>query len=93
MLKDEFGGRWEVEIADSVQAAVDGADIISTQTTKKSPLVIAEWMKPGCFYAQVGSNEADESALKQADLLVVDEIEMIRRYKSIPHDLYEAGNP
>jgi ornithine cyclodeaminase/alanine dehydrogenase-like protein (mu-crystallin family) len=91
MLQAEFGDRWEIEIVDSIQSAVDGADIISTQTTAKSPLVKAEWVKPGCFFAQVGSNEAEEKVVKQANCVVVDEIEMVKRYDSIPHRLYLSG--
>jgi ornithine cyclodeaminase/alanine dehydrogenase-like protein (mu-crystallin family) len=91
MMQKDYGDRWEVEIVDSVEAAVSGADIISTQTTTKKPFVKAEWVKPGSFYAEVGANEAEEGVLSQADLIIVDEFEMIVRYESISHRMYKDG--
>ena len=91
MMKEDYGDRWEIEISDSIQEAVEGADIISTQTTTRTPLVKAEWIKPGCFFAEVGANEAGEDVLIQADTIIVDEIEMVLRYESIPHNALKNG--
>jgi len=91
-LKADFGERWTIEVVDSVQAAVEAADIISTATTAHAPFIKAEWIKPGCFYAHVGYNEAEPQAILDANVLVVDEIEMIKRYDSIAHDLLVRGD-
>jgi ornithine cyclodeaminase len=90
-LREEFSDRWEVIVADSVRYAVERADIISTQTTATDPMVAADWVKEGCFFAQLGKNEAEGQVLLQADQLVVDELEMVRRYQGIPYDLYHSG--
>ena len=91
-LQADFGDQWNIEVVDSAQAAVDGADIISTATTAHEPFVKTDWMKPGCFYAHVGFNEAEGKLLQDADVLVVDELEMIKRYDSIAHRLFCDGS-
>jgi len=90
-LQKDFSDRWEIVIADSLEDALSEADIISTQTTTTSPFIKAEWVREGTFFAQVGANEAEPEVHLQADYVVVDEIEMVKRYESVPHRLMVEG--
>jgi len=62
---------------DSAQAAVEGANIVVTITTSSSPVLLGEWLTPGMHISAAGSNalarrELDETAVRRADLIVVD---------------------
>ena len=45
----------EVEVKETAQEAVDGADIICTVTTAKEPVVKGEWVSPGAHINAVGA--------------------------------------
>jgi ornithine cyclodeaminase/alanine dehydrogenase-like protein (mu-crystallin family) len=64
-----------VEAASSAQAAVDGADLICTTTSAMEPVLLGEWLAPGCHLNAVGSStpnarELDTPALARARLYV-----------------------
>jgi alanine dehydrogenase len=61
----------------TAEQAVRDADVISTITTAKTPVVFGEWLKPGCHINAAGTNwsnkrELDESAVKRCDLICAD---------------------
>ncbi len=45
----------EIEVTETAQTAVDGADIICTVTTAKEPVVKGEWIAPGAHINAVGA--------------------------------------
>ncbi len=62
-------------IADDLQAAVAGADIISCSTMARAPLVLGEWLRPGQHLDLVGAygpgmREVDDAALVRSRLFV-----------------------
>lgn len=64
-----------VTIADSIEAAVRGADIISSATLAKEPLIRGEWLKPGAHVDLVGAftpdmREADDEAMRRGRIFV-----------------------
>ncbi len=84
-----------VEIAPSVQAAVQDADVIITATAAETPLVHAEWLKPGVHLIAVGSDrpykqELHSDVLQRADVIIVDKFEQCALTGEIHHAL-EAG--
>lgn len=79
-LQHDFSDRWEIEAAPSVQAAVEGADVVATVTTTRKPFVRAEWLAEGVFYSAIGSNEAENRAYAEADRLVADEWNAMQHY-------------
>ena len=81
-LAAEFDGRAHITVTASARQAVEGADVVVTMTTTREPFLRAEWFKPGSFYAQLGSNEADEATTFQADRLIVDDWEPIKHYQA-----------
>jgi ornithine cyclodeaminase len=64
-------------VAETVEQAVDGADVVVTCTASRAPLVRAEWLRPEAHVTALGSDGADKQeldtqVLARADLLVVD---------------------
>ncbi|MCA1952588.1 MAG: ornithine cyclodeaminase family protein [Hyphomicrobiales bacterium] len=62
-----------VEVADDLEAAVRQADIVSTATLAKTPLVRGAWLKPGCHLDLVGAftpemRESDDDCVRRARL-------------------------
>jgi alanine dehydrogenase len=60
-IKQELESKLEVtiEVANSAEEAVRGADIIVTATTAKQPILSAQWLKPGAHINAVGSHRPD----------------------------------
>jgi ornithine cyclodeaminase/alanine dehydrogenase-like protein (mu-crystallin family) len=52
-----------VEAVPSAQAAVDGADVICTTTSASEPVLLGEWLAPGCHLNAVGSSTANAREL------------------------------
>lgn len=82
-------------VADTVEAAVDGADLIVTVTASRSPLLRAEWISPGALVIAVGSDgpnkqELDVDVLAKADRIVADSLPQCARLGEIHHAI-EAG--
>jgi alanine dehydrogenase len=64
-----------IEVADDLESAVREADIISTATLSKAPLVLGAWLKPGAHLDCVGAftpamRETDDAAVTRARLFV-----------------------
>lgn len=62
-----------------MRAAMDGADILVTATSDQSPLLKADWMKPGAFYSHVGGWEDEYEVAQQCDKIVCDD------WKTVTH--------
>lgn len=61
--------------APALEAAVSSADIISCATLSEAPLVLGEWLRPGCHLDLVGAftptmRETDDEALRRASVFV-----------------------
>ncbi len=79
--RHEFAARessrypFDVIAVDSVQEAVDGADIVCTTTSSKEPILRGEWITSGAHINAVGSSvpyarELDTAAVVKARLFV-----------------------
>ncbi|HZS61965.1 MAG TPA: hypothetical protein VFA43_22020 [Gemmatimonadaceae bacterium] len=82
-------------IAETVEAAVDGAEIIVTVTASRAPILRTEWIAPGALVIAVGSDgpqkqELDVGVLAQADRIVADSLAQCSRLGEIHHAL-DAG--
>lgn len=71
-LAQEFAGLVKVNVVESVKDAFDRADIITTQTTSRTPFVKDEWIPAGCYYAHMAAYEAEDEVFLNTDRLVVD---------------------
>ncbi len=77
-------------VTESVQEAVEDADIVITVTASREPLVRAAWLKPGATVIAVGSDgpdkqELDVDVLARADKIVADSIAQCLRLGEIHH--------
>jgi ornithine cyclodeaminase/alanine dehydrogenase-like protein (mu-crystallin family) len=68
-----------VRPADSVAAAVQGADLVVTCTLTSTPVLHRAWLAERCLVASVGSFsagrcEVDDDLVEQAGLIVVDDV-------------------
>lgn len=63
------------EVAEDLEAAVRGAEIIATATMAKEPLIRGEWLQPGTHLDLIGAytpamREADDEAFRRARVFV-----------------------
>ena len=67
-----------VEPASDAESCVRGADIVITATGSATPVVLGDWLSPGCHVNVVGANaesrrEVDDAAVRRAASVVVDD--------------------
>lgn len=65
----------DVAVTDDLEAAVRSADIISTATMAREPVVLGEWLQPGQHLDLIGAfkadmRETDDEALKRGRIFV-----------------------
>jgi ornithine cyclodeaminase len=63
----------EVEVTPSAEAATRGADLVCTTTSSPTPVVLGEWLSPGCHVNAVGAcmrqaRELDTAAVVRSRL-------------------------
>ena len=68
----------DVTPVDSAEASVEGADIVITITSSRTPVLHGEWLEPGMHVNAVGGadpyvTELDDAAVQRADLIFVDD--------------------
>ncbi len=73
----------DVVAADEAEAAVTTSDIVVTTTPSSSPLVKADWLRPGQHVTAMGSdqdhkNELDPACITRASLYVPDRLSQTR---------------
>lgn len=69
------GEGYPVSVADDLQASVEQADAVTCVTTSRAPLVLGDWLKPGCHLDLVGAflpsmRETDGAAVAKARIVV-----------------------
>ena len=79
-----------VSVAATAEAAVAQADIVVTTTPSATPLIRAEWLRPGQHLTAMGSdaehkNEVDPAAVVRADLYIPDSLAQTRRLGELHH--------
>ena len=79
-------------VAETVEEAVEDADVVITCTASREPLVRAEWLKHGVLVTALGSDGADKQELDvdvfaRADLVVVDSRDQCAQIGELHHAL------
>jgi len=77
ILTDRFG--ISARAVDSVESAAAEADVITTITTAREPVLMADWVRPGTLVNAVGAIvpgalEVDPALFARADRIVVDSV-------------------
>lgn len=62
----------------SAREAIQDADVFVTATVSSDPYVRPEWLKPGCFHAEISSWDTDPSVLTAYDRIYVDDWKAIK---------------
>ena len=57
-----------IDVANSAEEAVRGADLVVTATTAKEPILKSAWLKPGVHINAVGSHRPDLREIDGATL-------------------------
>ena len=65
----------EVTATGDIEAAVRGAEVVSSATSATEPIIMGAWLQPGCHLDLVGSftpdmRESDDEAVKRSTLFV-----------------------
>ncbi|MEX2450896.1 MAG: ornithine cyclodeaminase family protein [Rhodospirillales bacterium] len=82
--------------AESVEACLEGADIVTTATNAREPVVLGKWLKPGVHVNGAGANdgkrrELDEAAVLKSDIVVVDHLEQAHIEAGLLMDMVRDG--
>lgn len=75
---ESFKDRIDVIVCSSVEETIRDADIIVTSTPTVAPIILADYVKPGCHINAMGADtkgksEIDKSVLQIAEIFVDDE--------------------
>jgi ornithine cyclodeaminase len=75
LAADLAGRRYRVEAVADLEAAVRAADIVSSATLSKAPLIKGAWLRPGAHLDLVGAftpamRESDDEAVRRARVYV-----------------------
>lgn len=86
----------DVQPVESGEHAVKDADIIITITSSKDPVLEGEWIKAGSHINAAGGNhwmrrELDQTAVRKAEIKVVDDLEQAKIECGDLISLYERG--
>jgi len=98
-LAQELSERWSgaspapvARVTRDLESAVRASQVVVTMTTATKPFIKREWLGEGTLYAQIGTNEAEDAVVLEADRVVVDEWEQTKHYlPSMMSRLYHEG--
>lgn len=85
-LLDQLENKFQKEIARSISAGMEGADIISCATLSPEPLVFGKDAKPGQHFDLVGAYKPD---MREADDAL---IQKARVFVDTPQGIHESGD-
>lgn len=74
-LQDDANALDSIGVTEDLQAAVEGADIVSCVTSSSDPLIFGDWVRPGTHIDLVGAfspenRESDDKLIQKARLFV-----------------------
>jgi ornithine cyclodeaminase len=89
----ECGPGIAARVAATPEEAIRNSDCVVTATVADEPIVKAAWLKPGVFFAHVGSyQEEEEAVILEADKVVVDIWEeVLHRKTPLLARMFQAG--
>lgn len=70
-VRDVRGEVRDVRAVDSVEACVEGADVICTATNASRAIISARHLAPGVHYNAIREFELDESVFQKADIVAI----------------------
>jgi ornithine cyclodeaminase len=96
LLTSNIPGNPGLHVANTVEQAVNKADVVITVTASRAPLLNAEWLSPGTLVIAVGSDGPDKQELNvgvlaRADRIVADSLPQCLRLGEIHHAVEQAA--
>ena len=94
-VRELRGEGFDARAAAAPEAVCREAEVLVTATPSRTPLVRAEWLRPGQHVTALGSDspgkqELDAACLERADLVVVDRLTQCAAFGELRHAL-DAG--
>lgn len=93
----EMAGRLGIEAlaCDSIESLIGQCDLVVTTTRSRSPLIHADWLRPGQHITAMGSDlsgkqELEAAALERADLVVCDRRTQCAAMGELQHAIREG---
>ena len=83
-LAAEFADLIKIKVVDSVEEAFKDADILTSQTTSRTPFVNNEWIPEGSYYAHMSSKEGKDEVFLNTDKLVTDNWDTLKTWEFFP---------
>lgn len=83
-LAEEFSDTIKVKVVDSVEIAFKDADIVTTQTTSRTPFVEDGWVPKGSYYAHMSAKEGKDEVFLNTDRLVADNWATLQTWDFFP---------
>ncbi|MEE4194997.1 MAG: ornithine cyclodeaminase family protein [Anaerolineae bacterium] len=83
-LAEEFTDQIDIKVVSSVEEAFKDADIITTQTTSRTPFVDSAWVPEGSYYAHMSAKEGKDEVFLETDKLVTDNWETLKTWDFFP---------
>ncbi|MDQ2085654.1 ornithine cyclodeaminase family protein [Herbivorax sp. ANBcel31] len=94
-FEDELKGIFnDVEIIrcnTKLKDAAEGSDIIVTATSAQAPLLKADWVGKGAFYAHVGGWEDEFAVAEKADRIICDDWNAVKHRTQTLSRMYKSG--
>jgi ornithine cyclodeaminase/alanine dehydrogenase-like protein (mu-crystallin family) len=99
-LREQIGAvhpRTEIDVLESAEEVVAGADLVMVATASRTPIVRGAWLRPGQHIVSVGADdltkhELDPECFARADLVVVDSNSAAPRAAGDLHQVIENGD-
>lgn len=90
-LKDIYSDMEIIPCHGDLKKAVEGSDIIVTATSAQAPLLKAEWVGKGSFYAHVAGWEDEFAVAHKADRIICDDWNAVKHRTQTLSRMYKCG--
>ncbi len=83
----------EIQVVDSAQAAIEGADVVgpATNANREDRYILAEWIKEGAYLANISVNDYTFGAVSACDKIVVDNKKQLQVTEAVLTDMVNEG--
>ena len=83
----------EIQIVDSAQAAIEGADVVApaTNANREDRYIQAGWIKEGAYLANLSVNDYTFGAVSACDKIVVDNKKQLQVTEAVLTDMVDEG--
>jgi ornithine cyclodeaminase len=83
----------DIQVVDSAQAAVEGADVVApaTNANREDRYIQAEWIKEGAYLANLSVNDYTFGAVLTCDKVVVDNLKQLQVTEAVLTDMVDEG--